>query len=182
MSRRCPRVTVLALLVVALPGVAIGQGVEPDAAKVEAMQRISFMEGDWAGGGWIALGPEGRRSFRGTEHVEMRLGGTVMLVEGRHWSASDGDSDGALVHHAFAVVSAAADGGYSFQSWLVNRDGGIFSGRFEEGAFIWGMSTPRGEMRYIIRLDDQGRWHEIGEWQGEDGEWRQFFEMTLTKQ
>ena len=64
----------------------------------------------------------------------------------------------------------------------MNRDGGSFSGRVEDAAFIWGMSTPRGEMRYTIRLDDEGRWHEIGEYQGKDGEWRQFFEMTLEKQ
>ena len=41
-------------------------------------------------------------------------------------------------------------------------------------ACYWGFRVP-------ARLDDQGRWHEIGEMSGKDGEWRQFFEMTLTK-
>ena len=37
-------------------------------------------------------------------------------------------------------------------------------------------------MRYTIRLDGQGRWHEVGE-RTTDGETReQFFEMTLAPQ
>lgn len=52
---------------------------------------------------------------------------------------------------------------------------------WKDGAFVWGMETPMGKMRYTIRLDAQGRWHETGEGSRDGQAWTQFFEMTLTK-
>ncbi len=173
---------VVALLILGGSSVQAGEAdITPEAAKVEAMQKVSFLSGEWAGEGWFAMGPGERHHFRGREKVEMRLGGTVMVIEGQHWSRTHDGELGPLVHHAMAVVSPAQDGGYDFRSWLLNRDGGAHSAHVEEGAFVWSMQTPRGEMRYTIRLDDEGRWHEIGEMAGKDAQWHQFFEMLLTK-
>ncbi len=153
----------------------------PDPTAVEAMRPLHFMVGVWEGEGWIQMGPDRREVFAGREVVELRLDGTVMLIEGIHRSASGEAGEPVVVHHALAVLSPSSDGGYLFRSWLFNREGGEFRGRVEDDAFIWGTTTPRGEMRYTIRLDEQARWHEIGELIGPGGESRQFFEMTLRR-
>ena len=176
------RSTLLTLMIAALLATnVLAQGPRPDPARVEAMKALEFLVGTWEGEGWIAFGPGQRNEFRGREIVELRLEGTVMVIEGIHQASSPGVAEPITVHHALAVVSPDGEGGYDFRSWLFNREGGEFKGRVEDGAFVWKMTTPRGEMRYTIRLDDRERWHEIGEFQGEDEEWRQFFEMTLLR-
>jgi hypothetical protein len=43
------------------------------------------------------------------------------------------------------------------------------------------MEMPGRSVRYTIRLDENGRWFEIGETSSDGSEWRKFFEMTLTR-
>ena len=52
-----------------------------------------------------------------------------------------------------------------------------------DGRLEWSMTIPQfGDVRYVIRLDDKGRWHETGEVSRDGGkQWRQFFEVTLEK-
>lgn len=153
----------------------------PDPDRVAAIDALEFMVGTWEGEGWIQRGPDSRQTMRSHEVVERRLDGTLLLVEGTHRARLTEDAEPTTVHHALAIISPDSDGGYRFTSWLANRDGGDFSGELVDGAFVWKIPSPRGEIRYTIRLDDAGRWFEVGEIQAEDGSWRQFFEMTLSR-
>lgn len=160
---------------------APGEAAEASPDKVAAMEKIAFLVGTWEGEGWMATGPDQRAHFKSREVVELRLQGTLMVIEGLHTARGGDDEPPQVVHHAMALVSPREEGGYDFRSWVVGRGGGEFEGRYEDGAFIWGMETPRGKMRYTIRLDDEGRWSEVGEFQADDGSWRPFFGMTLSK-
>ncbi len=163
-------------------GLLTAQAPDTAAKKVTAMKKLEFMVGEWEGDGWTQHGPGPRQRFRGKEIVKMKLGGVALLIEGIHRQPKASEKVPALVHHALAIISVADDGGYRFRSWLATGRTGNFHARVESGAMIWGYKHPRaGEMRYTIRLDDKGRWHEIGEMSRKKGEWVQFFEMTLTK-
>jgi hypothetical protein len=38
-----------------------------------------------------------------------------------------------------------------------------------------------GDVRFTIKLDEKGRWFEVGEISQDGREWRIFFEMTLER-
>ena len=52
-----------------------------------------------------------------------------------------------------------------------------------EGGLTWSFDIPgMGTMRYTMRINEKGQWHEIGEMSRDSGTtWNQFFEMTLDK-
>lgn len=148
---------------------------------MEAMQALEPLVGHWEGEGWMRMGPGEPNRFHSEETVESRLDGRVLIVEGLHRSGGEGDEEGRVVHHALAVISHDPEsGGYRFRSHLADGRGGDFDARMEDGAFVWGTATPRGHIRYTIRIDGD-RWEEVGE-RSPDGEtWQEFFGMSLTR-
>lgn len=149
-----------------------------DDPGLAAMARLSELEGRWKGSGWMRRGPGEPHRFDGTETVAMRLDGRVLVIEGEHRAAGTDQ----VVHHAMAVVSWDEEAGeYRFRSYLANGREGDFTGRFEDGAFVWGMELPGQQIRYTIRFGDD-RWLEIGERSADGGEsWQKFFEMDLAR-
>ena len=78
-----------------------------------------LLAGDWEGEGWVMAGPNARHEFRGTEKVESRLGGQVLLIEGRHFSKAAPDQK---VHDAIALISWDPTRKlYRFQGHVVGR-------------------------------------------------------------
>ncbi len=150
---------------------------QPDiAAQRAAIAKLDFLRGEWEGEGSM-LSPNGRFEFRQTESVRTNLDGAILLIDGRGYARA-APAAAAPVFSAFAVISYdEAKGAYAFRSYA-NGHYGDFTARFlDDGAFEW--SAP--PMRYVVRIDDKGRWIEIGERRGENGEWTPFFNMTLTR-
>lgn len=166
----------LALLLVALPVWA--QAPPPVAEVPEGMKRLAPWVGTWSGEGWMRFGPGEPEKFRSVETVETRLGGHVLVIEGRHHKIG---SD-ALVHHAFGVVSLdAASGSYRFRSHLANGRSGDYAAEWKDGAFQWVLEIPgRGKQRFTIRISGQ-TWDETGEME-RNGNWVPFFGMHLKRQ
>ncbi|MGH9659171.1 MAG: tetratricopeptide repeat protein [Bryobacteraceae bacterium] len=143
-------------------------------AHITEMKKMEILAGRWEGSGWMQMGSQ-REAFRSVETVEVKLGGAALLIEGTH---RDGER---IVHHALAVLSwDNSTKTYRFRSQLATGQLGDYEAKAIDGGMEWGMSTPRGKMRYTIRIIDGKRWQEIGEFDA-GGTWRQFFEMTLEK-
>jgi hypothetical protein len=145
---------------------------QTDKASQKAIRQLEFMAGDWKGNGWI-MGRDGNRhNFEQTEKVQFKLDSTVMLVEGL------GKTNGVVTHNALAIISFnKADENFSFRSYLSTGLGGTFTGEVKEDAFFW---YPNEQMRYIIRINEDGQWYEKGE-MNRGGDWFQFMEMTLDR-
>lgn len=143
-----------------------------DKEAKEAITKLSFIVGDWAGTGWM-MGPDGQKHrFEQTENISFKLDSTAILIEGI------GKTDGKITHNALAIVTFIKDDeSYKFSSYLSTGRSGDFKGELIDGKFYW---YPNETMRYIIYLNDQGQWYETGEMK-RGKEWFQFFEMTLDK-
>lgn len=148
----------------------------PSPARVAAMQKLSFMEGVWKGTAWMQMGPK-KEDTTSMETVTREVGGNALLVKGVHRIA-----DGRVVHDTLGVLFANDDGTYAFHAWLANGRSGVHKGEWKDGAFVWGMDSPGGRVRYTIRLDEKGRWFEIGERSTDGTAWTKFFEMTLARE
>ncbi len=146
----------------------------------DEMRRLDFLAGEWKGEAWAQMGPEKKEHILQHERVQPKLGGQVLLVEGLGKSP-----EGKVVHDALAVISWNEEKKtYRFATWVAGRpEGETTLDLIGPNTAVWAMETPRGRMRYTIRLIEKGEWNEIGEFSRDDGAtWLKFFEMTLTKQ
>ncbi|MCX2743300.1 hypothetical protein OO013_05455 [Mangrovivirga sp. M17] len=149
-----------------------GQSFETDSVSKSEISKLNFMTGKWEGKGWM-IGPDRKKTeFEQTENIQFKLDSTTVLIEGV------GKNNGLIVHNAMAIVSYDKDlGAYTFQSYLQNGRKGEFKGELIDGKFYW---YPNENMRYIIELNENDQWYEVGEYKREN-DWFQFFEMTLNK-
>jgi hypothetical protein len=151
----------------------------PDSLTINAMDKLSFLTGDWTGEGWIQMGRE-KHHFSQSETVTQKVNNTVIVIDGQ---GIDSETK-KIIHQAFAVISFdkvqnkylmrafRADGNYIDAVAKVD----------ENGSFVWGFTHPQaGKMRYTISIND-GNWVETGEMSRDGNNWFQFFEMTLSKQ
>jgi hypothetical protein len=171
----------LALLLLAAPAAAQQ---DPASAAAGELQRLSFLHGTWRGEGVSRMGP-GAQEERASvlETAQPKLDGTVLLVQGLGWQGTQGGADYRVVHQALGVVSYdARRGGWAMRAY---RGGGWVDADVTVGdrEMVWAFDQPgAGRIRYTIRLDEQGRWHEVGDRSPDGRQWHRFFEMRLTRQ
>lgn len=145
------------------------------------MKDVAFLVGEWEGEGWMEMG--GRRTtFKSAESVESRLDGLALIVEGLHRAEIPGRPEPVVVHHALAMLTYDPEAEvYRFNTQVHRGGTGRYEGQIVDDAFVWGMSMRGAQIRYTIRIDDQGRWHELGERSEDRASWTPFFEMTLDR-
>lgn len=171
----------LALLLLLAPAAAAAAQQPSPAAQAAEMKKLQAMVGRWEGTGWIE-GPDGRRTFRGTETVQSKLGGLALLVEGRFTNTSPGAKPDEVIHETLAVLSYDERArGYKFDTYLASGMKGVHDLKLVDGGWQWFINFPGGQVRYTTKFDT-GSWVESGEMTRDDGKtWRKFFEMTLKR-
>jgi hypothetical protein len=181
MFARLPVVAVLLLAGVA--GSSPAQPPAAPAAQREAMKKLDFLVGQWKGEGWMEIAPGQRRTFKGTEVVQSKLDGLLLTVEGIHRGQVGGKGEEVVVHSAFGVVSYDDKAKrYRFQAFTGRGDFVDTEATVSDGKLAWGMKVPQfGDIRYTVKLDEKGRWFEVGEVSRDGKTWQQFLEMTLER-
>jgi len=164
----------IALITISLlfHSLSFGQSLETDKLSKEKITTLSFLVGEWKGTGWMYGQDRTRHEFEQTENIQFKLDSTTILIEGL------GTSNGKIIHNALAIISYNKENdAYNFHSYLANGRKGEFKAELKGDKFYW---YPMDNMRYLIEVNDQAQWHETGEYNRE-GNWYQFFEMTLEK-
>jgi hypothetical protein len=158
----------------------------PSATEAkEKMKIFSTWIGRWQGEGSMQMGPGEPRKSNVDEHIELKLDGTILLVEGIGKAEDPATKQLSVVHHALAVLSYdQSTAQYKFKSYL--KDGRSTDAWFKatgENKFQWGFDIPNGsKMRYSITLDGVKKtWNEIGEYSKDGTTWSKVFEMNLRK-
>ncbi|HBH22110.1 MAG TPA: hypothetical protein DDY13_01675 [Cytophagales bacterium] len=160
-------------IILLLSNYSFAQFAETDQEAKAAMTQLAFIVGDWSGEGWMMGRDREKRLFDQTENIRFKLDSAAILIEGV------GSHKGEVVHNALAIVTYdKAKQHYNFRSYLANGRVGEYKAELIDDKFYW---YPRDDMRYIIEMNDQGQWFEVGE-MNREGTWYQFFEMTLNKE
>ena len=156
---------------------------KPSSTHIEAMKKLSFLEGEWKGEGWNEFVPGQRRKSPITEMVHYKLGGVVLSVEGIGKTRIPGQQEEVVVHHAVGILSYDAKAQlYRMRSYLMNGQSVDAEAKFTDAGFQWGFQpAPTLHMRYTVKLNDKSEWFEIGEMSQDGTSWRKFHEMTLQK-
>ena len=151
---------------------------DPTALAHPPMRPLAFLVGRWRGSGSIALGAGPRHTFTQTEEVVPKLDGVALTIEG----LGRGE-DGAVVHHAFAVLfHDAAAGGYRIRAFT--REGRtVETEATVDGASVaWGFDLGAQRVAYRIEVGADHRWVETGRMSRDGGAtWLDFFAMELDR-
>ncbi len=144
----------------------------------DEMKKLDWWIGDWSGPATIQMGPGQPRQIQQSEHIQSKLGGRVIVIEGT------GRSGDEVVFQALGVVSYNERAKkFEFDAWTAREghaDAWIEVG--DDHTAKWGFDTPTGgKVRYAIRLTEAGEWNEVGEFSRDGSQWTKFFEMTLKK-
>ncbi|MEB2786044.1 hypothetical protein [Algoriphagus persicinus] len=160
------------ICLICLPLFTKAQNFDTNIEAQKAVLKVEFLVGEWEGSGWMMNQSREKMTFEHTEKVSLKLNGTALLIEGQ------GLSEGRIVHNALAIVTMASSGGkYNFNSFLQSNQQGKFKAELIDDVLYW---YPAENVRYVLTVNVQGQWNEIGE-ANSGGTWYQFFEMTLNK-
>ena len=174
--------SVAALLVVPrVTGDALAQAPTPAESQLEP---FAFLVGQWEGDGWSRMGPGPKETVHVVESVGWKLGGSILLIEGKGTTVDPETGEEQVAHEALAIIGHDATQGYHMRAY---RSGSGYvdpNVSAEDGTIVWGFDVPggAGRIRYTITLNDKGQWFEMGEFSRDEGEtWLEFFEMTLDR-
>lgn len=163
-------------LLAALPAAA--QRPDHSEACRKAMSQLAYLSGDWEGTATV-MRPNGALQVAQTEHVEWKLNGLVLSIEGTGKMTT-----GETGFQAFAVLYFdPIDQQYKMRSFV--KEGYSTQAYFKilsPNNFEWGFDVPTGKTRYHIVLDEAARtWRETGEYSADGQTWMKFIEMNLVK-
>lgn len=140
--------------------------------------------GLWKGDGVIQRGPGNTAQSNVVETIEMRLDGTVVVVEGIGKKMDPQTNAEKTVHHAFGILSYDLQSNqYKFKTYLVDgKSADAWFNVVGENKYQWGFDTPQGKVRYTIVIDPVANtWNETGEFSRDEKTWYKNFEMNLKK-
>ena len=127
-------------------------------AQREAMRKLSFLTGHWAGPVTIVRGTGEPLHLAQTEDVEYQLDGLVLLIEGRSISANGKVLFSALATIAYDDTSRS----YRFRAY---NDGHYLDCKLLvlEHGFSWGFTAGPAHTVSTMQLTDKGEWNEFSE-------------------
>src|SRR5262245_43528265 len=172
-----------ALLLLLTSATGLGQDAKAPAVQQVAMKRLRVLEGEWKGESWTEFVPGQRHTSMGTETVQSKLGGLLLVIEGVHRRKGGGKEAGDVVHGAFGVVSYDEKAKrYRFQAYTDRGGYTEAEAKVADAKLEWGFRIPQfGDVRYTITVNEKGQWFEIGEVSTDGKQLRKFFEMTLER-
>jgi hypothetical protein len=143
----------------------------------EAMSKLAFLAGRWSGPVTVTRGPGEPLRLTQTEDVQFKLGGLVLLIEGKSTGA-----DGKSLFEALATV-AFDDAAHTYRLRAYN-EGRYLDTELSAAAdgFSWGLVAGPAHIVNTMRLTPKGEWQETTEVTVGDNPPRRAVEMLLTRQ
>lgn len=171
--------TILAF-VIFFPVLVLSQEPQPTPQQM-AMKKLEFMVGEWEGKS-VVMGPDGKKLMaEGTETVQSKQGGSLLLIEGIFKAQIPGNAQPVTVHNALAMVHFdAKTNSYRMHSFR----GGDYRPadvKLSNKQFQWGFTDKGTQIRFTMNLTDKGEWHEVGEFSRDGQRWQKFMDMTLKR-
>lgn len=175
-----PRTFALAALLMAQPATTQSSSARADEAanaQRAAMAKLAFLVGTWSGSVSVRQGPGEPMHLTQTEHVQTKLDGLILLIEG-----SSRDADGKVLFQALATVSYdSAAAAYRFRAY---NDGRYLDTELKvpDAGFSWGYQAGPALISNRMHLTDAGEWAETTDAAISSGAPRRSVEMLLKKQ
>lgn len=152
------------------------------SGEVAALAPLDLWVGAWSGSGWTQFPGAPRVEFELSERVQRRVGGSVLLVEGRG-TTRDAQGGRTVTHDGLVLVYFdERTGRYHWHGHDVGRDPIDVEPQVRERALEWSLVAADGKttLRFTIELDER-EWREVGELSADGERWTQFMALTLRR-
>ena len=130
-------------------------------AQREAMQKLAFLNGKWAGEASLLRGPTEFVELLQTEEAQYKLDGLILVIEGVGRTASGGQA----LLQAFGII-AYDDESETYHLRAFN-DGRFLETEvklFEQGkGMTWGFALGEIKTKSVLRINERGEWTEFAE-------------------
>lgn len=158
------------------------QSQPPTNESQEKMKSLQFLAGDWEGDGWISFGPDQVHQFNQTEKVQYKLEGAILMIEGKGIDKNSTPENQRIIHMAFAILNYDQHKQtYLIRAYKANGQYVDSDVKVGENSLVWGFEISQGKVKYIIKINEKGQWHEVGQFSRDGENWVKNFEMTLNK-
>ena len=130
-------------------------------AQREAMKKLDFLVGKWAGEARLLRGPGERVELLQTEEALYKLEGLIVVIEGVGRTKSGGHP----LLQAFGIISYDDESGtYRLRAF---NDGRFLETQMKllEGGqgMTWGFALGEIRTHSVMRINERGEWTEIAE-------------------
>ncbi len=155
---------------------------EGNPEQQEAMQKLRWMIGNWAGSSIVNIGDQ-KQLTNIRESIQSGLDGTILTI---NVIATDKDSNTRrqlLAYTSFSVISYdLKNKSYRWTSWRNSEkyyDEYSFS--VDNNSFEYISNENGGKVRYKAKLGSDGEFLETGEYSKDGSSWGEFITMKLRK-
>lgn len=130
-------------------------------AQREAMKRLGFLVGKWAGEARLLRGPAELVELLQTEEAKYKLNGLILVIEGIGRTQSGGQA----LLQAFGIISYDDESGtYRMRAFNDGRFLETQTKLLEEGkGMTWGFAMGEIRTNSVLRINERGEWTELAE-------------------
>jgi hypothetical protein len=130
-------------------------------AQREAMKKLGFLVGKWAGEARLLRGPTEAVELLQTEEAQYKLDGLIVVIDGVGRTKSGGQP---LVQ-AFGIISYDDESGrYYLRAFNDGRFLETQMKLLEEGkGMAWGFTLGEIRTNSVLRINERGEWTEFAE-------------------
>jgi hypothetical protein len=146
----------------------------------EAMQKLAFLTGKWAGQARLLRAPNEFVELVQTEEAQYKLEGLILVIEGVGRTASNAQP----LLQAFGIISCDDESG---KYWMRAFNDGRFLetevklSEHEKG-MTWGFTLGEIKTKSVLRINERGEWTELGEISIGSQPPKKFLELTVRPQ
>jgi hypothetical protein len=157
--------------------VAFAQLADPLPVVQQKIQALNWLVGKWQGSVFITGGDGGKREFKHTLQFTSRLNNSILVLNEAAIKGQDTlfQNIGVLGYNNLLskyTLQAYTNEGHHIDVYVEARD----------KTMIWRIHISNNIIRYTIKLNEKGQWHQIGDSSADEGKsWNPFFESTLSR-
>ncbi len=171
----------ICLILIAFTLTCVASAQAPDfggIAQKEAIKKMNFMVGEWAGTGWADVSGT-HRSFNGEETISSKCDGAILSLEGNH--SMDIQGRKIPIHNAFGMLRYdEKTKKYHMRAHLANGLENEYEFTATADGYTWSQDHPTwGHVVYTAVFTDK-TWVEYGEGE-KDGKKSRVYEMTMAR-
>jgi hypothetical protein len=130
-------------------------------AQREAMQKLAFLVGKWAGEAYLLRSATEFVELIQTEEAQYKLDGLILTIEGVGRTVSVGQT----LLQAYGIISYDDESGrYSMRAF---NDGRFLEAEVklleQEEGLTWGFALGEIKTKSVLRINERGEWTEVAE-------------------
>jgi hypothetical protein len=146
----------------------------------EAMKKLGFLVGKWAGEARLLRGPAESVELLQTEEAQYKLDGLIVVIEGIGRTKSGGQP----LLQAFGIISYDDENGtYRLRAFNDGRFLQTTTKLLEEGkGMTWSFALGEIRTNSVLRINERGEWTELGEISIGSQPPTKFWELTVQPQ